>query len=84
MPVSEADVLHPVDRSITNSDDWDIFVLSDARVSYEHNGQPASLLVAYADTLLKVEGRLETPARGQSQYRGSMCMQKSKSKHPLT
>ncbi|KAF2851538.1 hypothetical protein T440DRAFT_517520 [Plenodomus tracheiphilus IPT5] len=68
MPTPEAAVLRPVDPSIADSDDWDIFVLSDARVSYESNGKPASLLAAYADTLLKVEGRLQTPDRGQAHY----------------
>jgi len=83
MPTPEADVLHPVDRSITDSDDWEIFTLSDARVSYESNGRPASLLAAYADTLLRVEGRLETPARAQSHYRGFQIARESIPKHPL-
>ncbi|KAH9877936.1 hypothetical protein J1614_003153 [Plenodomus biglobosus] len=68
MPTPESAVLKPVDPSITDSDDWDIFVLSNARVAYESNGKPASLLAAYADTPLKVEGRLENPGRGQSHY----------------
>lgn len=68
MPIPEANLLYPVDPSITDSDDWDIFVLSNARVSYESNGHLASLLVAYADTPLKVEGRLEAPTREQSHY----------------
>lgn len=71
MPISEADVLKPVDPSITDSDDWEIFVLSDAQVVYEGNGKPASLLAAYADTPLRVEGRLEAPGRGQTRYRAS-------------
>ncbi|KAF1940062.1 hypothetical protein EJ02DRAFT_407224 [Clathrospora elynae] len=64
MPTSEAKILKPVD-STTHSDDWEIFVLSDARIVYEGNGKPASLLAAYADTPLRVEGRLETPGRSQ-------------------
>ncbi|KAF1847061.1 uncharacterized protein K460DRAFT_402425 [Cucurbitaria berberidis CBS 394.84] len=68
MPISEADVLKPVEPSITDSDDWEIFVLSDAHVVYESNGKPASLLSAYADTPLKVVGRLEAPGRGQVKY----------------
>jgi hypothetical protein len=71
MPIPEAEVLKPVDPSITNSDDWEIFILSDARVVYESNGKPASLLSAYADTPLKVVGRLETPGRAQLKYRTS-------------
>ncbi|KNG52491.1 hypothetical protein DDE82_006341 [Stemphylium lycopersici] len=68
MSVSESEILKPLDASNTNSDDWEIFVLNDARVVYESNGKPASLLAAYADTPLKVEGRLETPARSQLKY----------------
>ncbi|CBX96731.1 hypothetical protein IAQ61_005406 [Plenodomus lingam] len=68
MPTPEAAVLRPVDPSITDSDDWDIFILSDARITYESNGKPASLLAAYADTPLKVEGLLETPGREQCHY----------------
>ncbi|CAA9959547.1 hypothetical protein PTMSG1_02964 [Pyrenophora teres f. maculata] len=64
----EAEILRPLDASNTNSDDWEIFVLSDARVVYESNGKPVSLLAAYADTPLKVEGRLETPGRNQLKY----------------
>lgn len=71
MPVPEADILKAVDPSITDSDDWDIFILSEARISYESNGKPANLLVAYADTPLRVEGRLETPERGQLKSRMS-------------
>lgn len=69
MPVPESEVLQPLDASNTNSDDWEIFVLKDARITYESNGQPASLLAAYADTPLKVQGRLEMPERGQQKYR---------------
>jgi len=69
MAIPEAEILRPVDASNTNSDDWEVFVLNDARVVYENNGKPASLLAAYADTPLKVEGRLETPGRNQLKYR---------------
>jgi hypothetical protein len=69
MPTSEAEILRPVEASNTNSDDWEIFVLSDAHIVYESNGKPASLLAAYADTPLRVEGRLETPGRSQLKYR---------------
>ncbi|KAJ4362433.1 hypothetical protein N0V83_010526 [Neocucurbitaria cava] len=68
MPVPETDVLKPVDPSITDSDHWEIFVLSDAQVFYESNGKPASLLAAYADTPLRVQGRLDAPGRGQMKY----------------
>jgi hypothetical protein len=69
MTTSEAEILKPVEAANTNSDDWEIFVLSDARIVYESNGKPASLLAAYADTPLRVEGRLETPGRSQLKYR---------------
>jgi hypothetical protein len=67
MPTLEGDVLRPVDASITNSDEWEIFNLSNAQVVHEKNGQPASLLDAYADTPLKVVGTF-TAGRGQSKY----------------
>jgi hypothetical protein len=69
MPTSEAEILKPVEAANTNSDDWEIFVLSGARIVYESNGKPASLLAAYADTPLRVDGRLETPGRSQLKYR---------------
>jgi hypothetical protein len=69
MPTPESEILKPLDATNTNSDDWEIFVLSDARVVFESNGKPASLLAAYADTPLRVEGRLETLERSQLKYR---------------
>jgi len=71
MSVLESDVLQPTDPSL-GEDDWAEFVLSDASVVYESNGKPANLLLAYADTPLKVQGRLETPAREYSHYRTSL------------
>jgi hypothetical protein len=71
MPTPEGDVLKPVDPSITDSNEWEIFVLSNAHVVYESNGKPANLLTAYADTPLRVRGRLEAPGRGQMKYRTS-------------
>ena len=68
MPVPESDILKPADPSISNIDEWESFVLSNAHVVYESNGQPASLLAAYADTPLKVEGWLESPGRGKTKY----------------
>ncbi|CAN9258465.1 unnamed protein product [Alternaria alternata] len=68
MPDPESEILRPLDASNTNSDDWEIFILSDARIVFENNGKPASLLAAYADTPLRVEGRLESPARSQLKY----------------
>lgn len=63
----ESDVLKTIEPS-ASEDEWTEFVLSDASVVYESNGKPASLLLAYADTPLRVLGRLETPRRDQSQY----------------
>jgi hypothetical protein len=65
MPVSELDVLKPIDPSITDSDDYEIFTLTNAQVVFERSRKPASLLVAYADTPLTVTGRLEAPDRSQ-------------------
>ena len=73
MATPEGDVLLPVSSSATDSDNWEIFILSDAQVVYESNGRPASLLAAYADTPLKVQGRLEAPERGQLRYRESVA-----------
>jgi hypothetical protein len=64
MPTLEGDILKPVESSITNSDEWEIFTLSNAQVVYESNGKPANLLAAYADTPLKVQGTF-APSRGQ-------------------
>ncbi|KAF2703372.1 hypothetical protein K504DRAFT_473944 [Pleomassaria siparia CBS 279.74] len=68
MLTSELDILKPIDPSVTSSDDYEIFALSNAQVVYASNGKPASLLAAYADTPLRVEGRLETPSRAQMKY----------------
>jgi hypothetical protein len=70
MPTPEGHVLKPVESSVTNSDEWETFTLSNAQVVYESNGKPASLLAAYADTPLKVQGTF-TPGRGQLKYRTS-------------
>jgi hypothetical protein len=70
MPTPEGDVLKPVDSSVTNSDEWEIFTLSNAQVVYESNGKPANLLAAYADTPLKVQGTF-APSRGQVKCRTS-------------
>lgn len=65
MLTPELDVLKPIDPSIAHSeDDYEIFILTDARVFYS-NGRPANLLVAYADTPLRVEGHLEKDGVGK-------------------
>jgi hypothetical protein len=58
MATPEEEVLRPIDPSIADSDDWPIFELDNASVAFESNGKPASLLEAYADTPLKVQGVL--------------------------
>lgn len=68
MPVPEDDILKAIEPSITNSNDYPEFTLHDARIVYEGNGKPANLLVAYADTPLRVTGRLDPPKREQSRY----------------
>lgn len=75
MPVPELDVLIPANPAI---DSEDYFVLSNAHVVYESNGKPASLLSAYADVPLRVEGRLEAPDR----HLTKCCA--SRSIHPLS
>jgi hypothetical protein len=69
MPTSELAVLKPIDSSIADPDDYEIFVLSNAHVVYASNGKSASLLAAYADIPLRVEGKLEAPSRAQLKYR---------------
>ena len=68
MLTPELQVLKPIDSSISNSDDYEIFILSNARVYYTANGKPANLLVAHVDTPLRVEGRLENPDKSQQKY----------------
>ncbi|ORY17055.1 hypothetical protein BCR34DRAFT_506208 [Clohesyomyces aquaticus] len=67
-PMPELSVLKPLDPSITNEDDYPDFPLSEVRVVCASNGQPASLLAAYADTPLIVEGRLGAPKRENGRY----------------
>ncbi|CAI6341301.1 unnamed protein product [Periconia digitata] len=66
MLTPELEILKPIDPSITNSDDYEIYVLSNAHVVYERNGKPANLLRAYGDVPLKVEGRLDSLDRKQA------------------
>ncbi|PVI04285.1 hypothetical protein DM02DRAFT_586525 [Periconia macrospinosa] len=68
MLTPELEILKPIDPSISNSDDYEIFTLTNAHVVYERNGKPANLLTAYGDTPLKVEGRLEPLERRQAKY----------------
>ncbi|KAF2681407.1 hypothetical protein K458DRAFT_444652 [Lentithecium fluviatile CBS 122367] len=68
MLTPELEVLKPIGPSISHADDYEIFALSNAQVVYQSNGKPASLLAAYADTPLRVEGRLESLDRGQLKY----------------
>ena len=68
MPIPESHVLKPTDPALDEVK-WAEFVLSDASIVYESNGKPASLLSAYEDTALRVQGRLETPPRHYSHYR---------------
>ncbi|KAF2281148.1 uncharacterized protein EI97DRAFT_409689 [Westerdykella ornata] len=69
--VPELSVLKPLDPSLYKSEDeYEIYILSNAQVVYE-NGRPgrhASLLEAYADTPLRVEGRLDSVERAQTKY----------------
>ncbi|KAF2111359.1 hypothetical protein BDV96DRAFT_582045 [Lophiotrema nucula] len=71
MPTPESEALKPIDPSISNPDDYEIYTLSDARVVYARSGNggkkgaEASLLAAYADCPLRVEGRLERVERHQ-------------------
>jgi hypothetical protein len=69
MLTPELEVLKPIDPSISHADDYEIFALSNAQIVFQSNGKPASLLAAYADTPLRVEGRLESLDRGQLKYR---------------
>ncbi|KAF2189092.1 hypothetical protein K469DRAFT_564168 [Zopfia rhizophila CBS 207.26] len=68
MLTPELDVLKPINPSITNSDDYEIYTLSNAQVFHASNGRLANLLSAYADTPLRVEGKLDPPDRSQQKY----------------
>jgi hypothetical protein len=68
MPVPETEVLKPREASL-HENHWAEFVLSDASVVYESDGRPASLLLAFPDTPLRVQGRLLTPSREHYHYR---------------
>ncbi|OCL01732.1 hypothetical protein AOQ84DRAFT_383421 [Glonium stellatum] len=68
MLTPELDILKPIDPSITDSDLWQQYVLSGVQVYNAKTREPASLLDAYADTPVTVEGRLEPPDRNQQQY----------------
>ena len=73
MLTPELDVLRPIDPSVAkNEDDYEIYILSNAQVFHARNGKHASLLTAYADTPLRVEGRLEAPDRSKSRYCASL------------
>ncbi|KAG9197516.1 hypothetical protein G6514_001510 [Epicoccum nigrum] len=67
MPVPETEVLKPREASL-HENHWAEFVLSDASVVYESDGRPASLLLAFPDTPLRVQGRLITPSREHYHY----------------
>lgn len=67
MPVPESEVLKPREPSLAEAS-WAEFVLRDASVVHERNGKPANLLLAYPDTPLKVQGRLEAPSREHSHH----------------
>lgn len=67
--VPELSILKPIDPAIAKSeDDYEIYTLANAHVFYTSGrlaGRPASLLDAYADRPLRVEGRLEALERSQ-------------------
>lgn len=67
MPTAELDILLPAD---VNGDSDEYFELSNVHV-YGSNGKAASLLSAYADVPLRVEGRLEPPNRSMTKRRES-------------
>ncbi|KAF2806571.1 uncharacterized protein BDZ99DRAFT_394147 [Mytilinidion resinicola] len=68
MAVPELDILKPVDPSISNTDDYELFTLSNAQVYNPKTGKPANLLDAYVDSPVTVEGKLDPPPREQQKY----------------
>jgi hypothetical protein len=72
--VPELSILKPRDPAIKSEDDYEIYVLDNAQIFYtmgRQAGRHASLLDAFADTPLRVEGRLERIDRGKHKYRES-------------
>jgi len=71
-PVPELSILKPIDPAIAKSeDDYEIYTLANAQVFYtigRQAGRHASLLDAYADTPLRVEGRLEHMERRKNKF----------------
>jgi hypothetical protein len=70
-PVPELSVLKPIDPSTAKTeDDYEIYTLSNAQVYYAggRQGTLASLLDAYADAPLRVEGRLDSMERSKSKF----------------
>ena len=74
MLTPELDILKPIDPSINDSDLWQQYVLSNVQIYDAETRQLASLLDAYADTPVIVEGKLEPPDRNQQQYRKAGCV----------
>ena len=74
MPTPELDILKPIDPSITDSDLWQQYVLSNVQIYDAETREPVSLLDAYADTPVIIEGKLEPPDRSQQQYRKVECV----------
>ena len=67
-PIPESALLAPRDPSITDSDEWPEFRLTDTYTilpGANNNAQPVSLLLASEHYPLTVIGRLQPPAEGQ-------------------
>lgn len=67
MSVLETDVLQPREPSL-HEDEWADFPLSNVSVVFDKTDKPASLLAAYANRPLTVQGRLETPERRHAHH----------------
>lgn len=80
--VHESDILKPRDPSLDQNDCAE-FVLNNAYVTYESNHKPASVLLAFPDTPLRVQGRLAAPSREHSHFRMS-CPSTSTTRRILT
>ena len=81
MPTCELDVLKPIDPSISDSDDWPIYDVTNAQVYHASTSKLANLLHAFPDNPLRLEGRLEPPGRQYTKNRKAIHTSKDQAEY---